>query len=311
VEKAETIAGGRFQKPFLLAVRELDQFSPWLGPDRVDTVVYSIVDSLRGVKGFRVLSIDFSKFDTSVGLEMSRAAFDLLRNWFRVERDKLDLLEEVFSTLGLVTPDGWLVGRRGAVPSGSVLTNVVDTLVNMIVVEYAALRFGRRVRYIAQGDDAFVAGTLSLDEMDVAAKELGMTLNTEKTLESDDTAHFLQKLYLLDQRSPGIASISRRATKLSSYENLKSGWNAYLESMRNLMLLEASRNHSNFPSFVKYVRDRDSILASEDPLTIAKKAGGSEKIKTLLSQESFPGNDRDISGLVRFESVKLLRELGT
>ena len=136
-----------------------------------------------------------------------------------------------------------------------------------------------------------------------------MTVNEDKTIESDQIAHFLQKLYLLDAGTKGIASIARRATKLCSYEVLKSDWNEYLESMRNIMQLEACRAHMRFRSFVEYVASRDRLLVTMDPVSIAKRAGGVQTINEKLSQEGFPGNDRNVSGLAEFATVRLLREM--
>ena len=309
-DHAETIASGRYLHPTLEVLKTRPEFAAWQGPDEVDRQVYTYLRPFAESKeGSRYISVDYSGFDTSVSREMISMAFRILRKWFPGEDEMLEILEEVFSTSGMVTPDGWHFGRDGAVPSGSALTNLIDTIVNSFIVEYSSLKRGQDVRYLALGDDTLVAGSLTAEDLAEDAKELGFEVGLDKSRESDETADFLRRLYIFeDGWANGVASIVRRASSLSGYERFRKDWNQYLEAMRNIMLLEVCKYHPRLPEFVEYIADNDRVLASTDPLTIASRAGGSKKIESMLGVESYRGSGRRVSELAEFASVRLLQE---
>ena len=309
-DHAETIVSGKYLHPAVEALKKLPTFAEWGEEGLVDTTVYNwLLPYARETPGSRFLSVDYSGFDTSVRRELIHLAFNMLREWYPGNEDDLNLVEEVFATSGIVTPDGWHYGRDGSVPSGSALTNLVDSLVNAMVCEYSGIKRGKEIRYLVQGDDALVAGTLTAEELSEDAKEMGMTVGVEKSRESDQDADFLRRLFLFDEGyEHGIASITRRASSLSGYERFKKGWNLYLESSRNISLMEVCRYHPNLRNMVKYMFDRDEVLARYDPTDIVRLAGGPVSVNQMLGLDSWKGSGRDLKGLENFASVRLLRE---
>jgi len=139
-------------------------------------------------------SVDFSKFDSSLPPVLTHAAFDLLREIIPGEEPVWSLITRYFHTCPIVMPDGLLYkGRRKGVPSGSLFTQIIDSLCNMIVIEYLALRMKLRIkRYFVYGDDAIVRLSLRPDFSTAASvvDELGLKINLEKQYFSRDP-HFL------------------------------------------------------------------------------------------------------------------------
>ena len=310
-DHAETIASGRFLHPMIEVLKQNPIFSAWVGPDEVDTQVYTFLSPfVRDNPGSIYLSVDFSGFDTSVSRQSIHIAFNVIRKFYPQDAATLDVIEEVFATSGIVTPDGWHYGRTSAVPSGSALTNLVDCLVNILVLEYSSAKRGKDIRYLVQGDDSLVAGLLTAEELSEDAKELGMEVGEEKSSMSDIQANYLRKLYLFDNgMEHGIASIARRGSSLSGYERIRSGWSKWMESMRNIMLLEVCVHHPRFAEYVKYMFDGDEVLRSTDPGEVASRAGGTQLIEEKLGIESFRGSGRRVADLENFASVRLLRLL--
>lgn len=311
-DHVETFAGGRILHPLLGVMRKLPEHAAWNGPDDVDRVIDAYIRPfVHNHPGRTYISVDFSGFDTSVRETPLRRIFQWLREKFPTIDRLVSILEEFFITSGIITPDGWVYGRKGSVPSGSVLTNAIDSIWNRVVIRYSALKRRAEIRYTVQGDDALIGGTLRLEDFAEDSAELGMTVSDDKSLESDNTAHYLQRLYLMDLGRPGIASISRRASALTGYERFARDWDEWKEAMRVLMLLEVCKQHDNHTQFVQYVASLDNVLGKVDPATIAKRAGDPELVLRSVDRAwEGSGYDRRNLGLESFRTVRVLRELG-
>jgi len=89
-------------------------------------------------------------------------------------------------------PDGNVYsGRRGGVPSGSMFTQMVDTVINMIVMEYCADIYSINwYRYLCFGDDAWLVTDYYdnelLNRLISQASDLGMTISAEKSVVTED-----------------------------------------------------------------------------------------------------------------------------
>ena len=120
------------------------------------------------------LMTDFSSFDKTVGAFLIREAFDILEDnidfghyrfggipdmgaQFRL----FDLCVDYFINTPLVLPTGEGFQKCGGVPSGSVVTNLIDSIVNALVTVYVTTELGvplSRERYKFSGDDALLVG---------------------------------------------------------------------------------------------------------------------------------------------------------
>jgi hypothetical protein len=319
-DHVETILGLSVLYPILNKLRVLPGFSAWSNDLIVDDSVTRLLIQAR-TNGVDVISADFSNFDASVSFTLLRCVFDLLRYWFTDDtKYRLDLLEEVFATVPLITPDGIFNSRKGGVPSGSALTNLVDTLVNVIAGKYAAKILGiDLIGFEVLGDDSVFVfkPTPNVAELSGALKELGLDCNPEKQFISPVSAHFLQRWHSLDYQlggvSRGVRSIYRALNGMLSLEhwvNVEEHRFRYLMAAREIMQVNNTRWHPMFKEFVSLVKDDDKILRTGiDPTTVFKRAGGSEEIRSILHIASFPFNQQDPDLVEEFAATLVLREL--
>jgi hypothetical protein len=319
-DHVETILGLSILYPVLNRLRVLPGFSAWSSDVRVDEAITKLLQTAKQ-SGDTIISADYSNFDASVSYTLIDSVWDLLRYWFTDgAKSRLDILEETFSQGGLVTPDGVFNDRKGGVPSGSALTNLVDTLVNLIAGKYVASRLGIKLQaFEVLGDDSVFVFHPSpkLEELSKAFEELGLDSNPEKQFISDRSAHFLQRWHSLDYQlngiSRGVRSPYRALNGMMSLERWIDARDTkfrYLMSSRLIMQAENTRWDPRFHKFVELIKEDDKVLSTGiDPKTIFARAGGSSVIREKLSIASYPFNQRDPDSVELFATTSVLREL--
>jgi hypothetical protein len=137
-----------------------------------------------------VYGLDFSAFDASLNAKLIRDAFAILRS--HLELDAIwsrywTRMVENFIHTRIVLPDGstWQVQR--GVPSGSAFTSLVDSVCNLIVINYIWIKLTNSVPRSRDvnvlGDDSVIASNwyLSMSDIQSAAMDLGMVLSVEKS----------------------------------------------------------------------------------------------------------------------------------
>jgi len=136
-------------------------------------------------------SIDFSGFDASVPVGLIVRAFNILRTHFDFideEDDRAwEQVQNYFIHTPMMLPDQQVFQTSGGVPSGSYFTQLVDSIINYMCVQYMMLKvFG----YFAKEDKALVLGddaAIGVDEYRPLAQlasafgDLGLKLNVGKT----------------------------------------------------------------------------------------------------------------------------------
>lgn len=138
------------------------------------------------------LSIDYSGFDASLNTQMIGVAFDILGSMLDLDehqRRVWDRVQTYFSTCPFLAPDGLVYkGRRGGVPSGSMLTQVVDSIDNAVAIEYAMLMEKvTKYRYLVYGDDSWTICKIEeepqvfLEKISRHVGSLGLRMNVLKT----------------------------------------------------------------------------------------------------------------------------------
>jgi len=217
-------------------LRERPEFSAWNSEHHVDVAMTRLLSS-----GRRVLSVDFKKFDQSVPFEVIDRIYAIIRSWFVLEATELvDFCQEVFKRSGILVPDRagtksdyeWLPGcaRTGGVPSGSVMTNLIDSLVNAWVMAYAAAKLKTTILAACyQGDDAAVVfrGDPSMADLSgELSRDLGMTLSPTKSTYLVGQVTFLQNVHNFDHSyrglQVGVRPIMHASNMMGSHERMDS-----------------------------------------------------------------------------------------
>jgi len=193
----------RIQHPLQGILASSEVFSAWISRLRVAKTI----TRLFACKPRGILSVDFKSFDASVPEVVLDFVFEIIEGWMTLEaRPILRFAKEAFMRTGILcpatkpSPFEYFPGsaRTGGVPSGSVLTNLIDSLVNLWVMHYAASEVGSSVLFaMAQGDDGLYTfqGQPSKADLAGAVSSLGMTISEEKSMMCDDTVHYLQDLH--------------------------------------------------------------------------------------------------------------------
>jgi hypothetical protein len=309
----ETCGGQMFVHPVVNRLRSLPKgFSAWLGFEAVDVAI------TRLLSNYPLLtknSMDFSGYDKTISGELLDAAKNILMLWCEQSiSSTIDLVVEIEKTVPIVTPYGILSGRRGGMPSGSVATNLIDSIINLIAGYYVAYRCSATLLdYEVMGDDSVFVWdrNISRDVIAEIVSELGLTSNPEKQLLSVDSVHYLQRLHLAKYKlgglNVGVRSIYRAISGITGLERIKEG-NNYLFSARLLSQLQQCSSHPCFIPFVRFWYDGDTVLKSGvDPVMVIKKAGGYSKVREAVGSLSFSYNAVDPEGVNGWAVTNVIR----
>ncbi|CAJ31886.1 RNA-dependent RNA polymerase [Ophiostoma partitivirus 1] len=159
-------------------------------------------------EGEKLYGLDFSSFDTKVPPWLIRVAFNVLRQnvaWDTFEgkpvskrdrqkwRNVWDAMVWYFINTPILMPDGRMFRKYRGVPSGSWWTQMIDSVVNYILVDYLAGCQEVEIRKLkVLGDDsAFVSGKdFSFSQATADCIPTGMVLKPEKCDVTDNPSEF-------------------------------------------------------------------------------------------------------------------------
>lgn len=301
------------QIPLLNALRRNDMFVAWTTPAEINLKVSQMLNS----RPIPWISSDFSGYDASIPEEIVKAVFDLFRYWFSRE-DKLHItwIEDAFLNVSLYTPDGILSGRRGGVPSGLGMTNMVDTLGQMVVDEIVALITHTNRDGIYLGDDGvkrFTGGEEVTPELySKICEDMNLVVSPTKSLYSERDVDFLQRRHTLDYvvggLNVGFRSQIRTANSVISFETFPD-LTGYELSLRAIQQVEQCSDDPRFLELVNWLYEGDNFLHSRSPSAVLRKAGGVDAAEEALKIRSYPYNQRDLSELTNFRTVQAINSL--
>lgn len=156
-------------------------------------------------------SLDMSQFDATIAAKLIHIAFKVLRTWFDMDqvepvtgcsvREVFALVERYFIHTPIVMPDSQLyLGKKHGVPSGSYFTQMIDSIVNVIIGGAISARFNLHVdkrEIFVLGDDLLMWSNRKVD-LDVISQyanvNFGVKLHgSEKSVvyHFDEVVHFL------------------------------------------------------------------------------------------------------------------------
>lgn len=311
---ADTLFEMMFYRPLLEFQKKSGYRAAVVGPEAVDTAVSRLM-KFASENGLKLLSIDFSAYDTSIRPELSKMCFEYIKRLYQASHHKdIDYIYDRFVSIGLCTPDGIYTGMHG-VPSGSTFTNEIDSLVQYII----AMNYPHEKleMFQIQGDDGLYA-TKDPEKLMDWFIQFGLQPNKEKSLISDDVAQYLQLTYApeyeVSGEFKGIYSVSRAFNRMCYLERFTDFTRDDIDgksyfAIRSISILENCKYHPWFEEFVRFIikHDKYDLQVSDQSITNYIKLRDREDGRDVNFNIYQYGDYA--RGLKSFESYKLVRQL--
>jgi len=312
---ADTINEMMYYSPLLNVQRQLSWRAALNTYDDIDRAVTKILKHAKS-NDKTIVSIDFSAYDSSVSPKLQSDGFKYIKELYGDKySDDIDYINERFTTIGLVTPDGVFHGKHG-VPSGSVFTNEIDSIVQFLIAKQSGVIDPELTQI--QGDDGIYS--VNIKDVDRLFKEFsnaGLTVNKSKSVTNSDYCTYLQNLYHIDYENNGVVHgiypIYRAINRLlyqERFANLDdmgiSGSDYY--SIRAISILEGCRYHPMFEELVNFVYklDKYKLNPTVDGINKFTKM----RINSTGQEGLIINRPGDTSkGINNFETVKILTNL--
>jgi hypothetical protein len=158
---------------------------PYSAIGKDDEQLQRRIGSMR-IRYWNYISIDYSKFDSSIPSWLIDSAFKVIASAF-ISQDLalLEVLKEDFINKNLITSDGLIHVNHGN-PSGSGFTAIVNGICNEIMTETwaAYLHMTNKLEYIIMGDDNLIYFNGQVSKGVIASYLLhnfGVKVNEDKT----------------------------------------------------------------------------------------------------------------------------------
>ena len=183
--KSEWMVGAIFFYPYFEALK-MQTECPYAGVHkRLGTSAR--VNTLKWRSRF-ILAMDYSKFDATIPPMLIKLAFKIIKHNLELSRKEEELFDRYvthFCTNGIIMPDGFIYyGRQGGVPSGSVFTSLIDSIVNAILIEYCMQKGAMLATdYLVLGDDSIVGLARPVNKAEIVSLigELGVKVSDDDT----------------------------------------------------------------------------------------------------------------------------------
>lgn len=207
----------------------IDNFSEIRTPITYSLKKYEIGGRLYStLKGRNCVSLDFSKFDASVPKELILVAFRILKTWFDLDgaqEKHWELIVNYFLYTPIVMIDGNLyTGKKHGIPSGSLFTQLIGSIVNYIVITSALKRFNHLSHWRAihvLGDDSIFSTNkdVCLSRFAEYFQTLGFKLNIKKSLVSNHMkgVHYLGFTWIQGKPNKTFEAIVSSLTQPESW----------------------------------------------------------------------------------------------
>lgn len=312
----DTLNEMRYYSPLLAYQKGLRYRSALISPDAVSGKLTELI--IKSVNsGMKLLSIDFSAYDTSVKSELQKVAFNYIRSLFQESSEsELQYIAERFENIGILTPSGIINGSHG-VPSGSTFTNEVDSIVQASIG--MSLPYVTEDSFQVQGDDGvYLLPEDKVSELKSKFVSCGLNVNEEKSYVSNNFAIYLQNLfhidYLKDGKIGGIYPVYRALNRLlyqerwSNFEDFEITGKDYY-SIRTICIVENCKHHPLFEELVKFVHKHDKYS-----LNVSDQ--GVRKYIQMFSETNGAGGvlnnqySDNVRGIKSFETFKMIKSLG-
>lgn len=160
---------------------------PWYAGGKNDRIIMYYMSNWKREYQFW-LSIDYSKFDQSISDWMIRDAFDVVRAAYKYDElfdDRLfDIVREDFINKVIVLGENEMYQSNKGVPSGSMFTQLIDSIVNRLMIDTYMLSVGiEDYQMMIMGDDNIIFTNKHIDAQHLSTylgKNFGIEMNPDK-----------------------------------------------------------------------------------------------------------------------------------
>nr|UYL95501.1 MAG: putative RNA-dependent RNA polymerase [Anshan Parti tick virus 1] len=209
----QILAECKFARP----VQQFMSGVKWYAGGKSDAEICGYMTGLRSDLKYWVC-IDYSSFDQTISDWLIRDAFDIMRAAFGQDSffddDLFSIVREDFIHKIFLDVDGTLLESHKGVPSGSMFTQIVDSIVNRLMIQAYFISKNIPLNTVVMcimGDDNIIFSASKLDEEELAsylAYNYGVEVNPDKFEKGtwDDHPTFLSREWTPDgaNRDPWV-----------------------------------------------------------------------------------------------------------
>ena len=178
----------RYAKPIQQFMSRLD----WYAGGKDDAKIHGVIR--RYIRGrTHWLSIDYSKYDSSIPSWLIRESFDIVEAAFagdkHFDKELFDIMVNDFIHKVFIDGHGNLIEAHKGVPSGSMFTQIIDTIANKLMIDtYMHSKGITNYDMIIMGDDNLITSVGEIDKTDLASylsHNFGVIVNDDKSSGGD------------------------------------------------------------------------------------------------------------------------------
>ena len=173
----------------------------WYAGGKNDYQLDYHIDAARN-RCIKWISLDYSKYDQSISKWLIEDAFEIIKCAFDDLDDErlFDVMVSDFINKVFIDGDGVLHQAHKGVPSGSMFTQIIDSIVNYLMVQTYFISKNLDFTCFIMGDDNLIFVRRYLDKEDICSyltKNFGITLNAIKSCEGEhkDDPEFLSRFW--------------------------------------------------------------------------------------------------------------------
>lgn len=205
-------------------------------------------------------SLDMSQFDATISAGLIHQAFKILKTWFDLDQREptsgvtvrriFHIIERYFIHTTIVMPDGHIyIGKDHGVPSGSYFTQIVDSIVNIIICGAISARFNLHVskrEVFVLGDDLLFWTNRKMD-LDTIARYVNDNFHVKlhgseksKIYGYNEAIHYLGRDWLNGLPSLDLDAIVARMVFPETYRKYSKDADKRKSEVRKLILSYAA-----------------------------------------------------------------------
>lgn len=287
IDAATILLEGLIARPMMDVLCRVKQYAG----GKSDTQIKDIV---RGWNYHNWLCIDYSTYDSSIPSWLIHDVFSLIRFWFGFNQDELiNWIENQFIHTDVYDYRGRLRTKHKGVPSGSYFTQIMDSLVNIIMVlTWLHSVYGNwneitnnvfelhDISMCIMGDDNIIFTKVPLNETHLSSylrANFGITVKADKCERGtrNDNPRFLKREWTADGSNRDLLELCVEAVHSESYRDYKGkGFSPW---------------HVIFGYYMCYPVAMKKIFSVTEIIDGMKRHGGVERIKSM-GLSNMPGS---------------------